>query len=57
MLVCAYILCAALIGSQMVLGEVKITRDIPLGGDDVIAERCDVTTQTEPSQKSQELSK
>ena len=41
----------------MMLGGVKIARDNPLIGDDVIAGRNDVTTQTEPSEKSQELSK
>ena len=48
---------AAVVGSQMMLGGVKIARDNPMIGDDVIAGRNDVTTQTEPSEKSQELSK
>ncbi|CAI8015914.1 Coiled-coil alpha-helical rod protein 1, partial [Geodia barretti] len=46
-----------LVGSQMVLGGGKITRDNPPRGDYVIAERYDVTTQTEPSEKAQDLSK
>ena len=49
--------CAALVGSQMVLGGGKITRDNPPRGDYVIAERYDVTTQTEPSEKAQDLTK
>ena len=48
--------CAAVVGSQMVLGSGKIARDIPQE-DDVTAGWCDVTTQTESLEQSQELSK
>ena len=54
---CTFDTCAVLVGSQMVLGGGKITRDNPPRGDYVIAERYDVTTQTEPSEKAQDLSK
>ena len=41
----------------MELGGVQIARDCPLSRDDVIVGKCDVTTQTELLETSEDLSK